>query len=284
VTTDIEELVTQVTQLASSLQLRLVPAIPMRNPNSGLMVLLDNDDLSAADFCGLAAAAKARLLYIQAGPFNAENQPEFDVAGEGRNELDGKVIDQLALLQQAAERFNGRIGQLALAFAVEGVLHYWTAAADWYENLMDRVAGLFPAEGLEPERLSDVDALALIQRLTGELVAIPAFRAAATTAQRQRIAGAQHAEISALYEDPRPGYRTAASRAFRNAADITAAEAERIYGEMEKNLPELAAELAATPQFRNAGTAGALKQRARDFLIEKAGGYSANYASPRTLP
>jgi hypothetical protein len=64
----------------------------------------------------------------------------------------------------------------------------------------------------------------------------------------------------------------AASRAVREVSGVTAAEAERIYGDMEGRLPELAAELAATPQFSSAGTAGARKQRAR-FLIEKTGGY-----------
>jgi hypothetical protein len=38
--------------------------------------------------------------------------------------------------------------------------------------------------------------------------------------------------------------------AFQNATELIAVQAEDIYREMEKSLPELAAELAATLEFR----------------------------------
>jgi hypothetical protein len=272
-TTDIDQLAAQVRQIASSLQLVVVPAMPLHSSGTGLVVLLDDDDMSAADFCALASAADAKLLYLRAESFDAENEQELDIEENDRTEPGEKARAQLADLRRDAERFNGRIGQLEVAFAIGGVLHYWAAAAEWYDNLMDRVAELFPGEGLEVEHLSDAESQALVERLTGELAAMPAFRAASTAAQRQRVARAQNAEIAALYEDPRPGYRMTAVRALREATDIAEADAERIYREMESNLPELAAELAATPQYGNAGTAGARKQRARDFLIENTGGY-----------
>lgn len=268
---DVDQLAIHVNQLASELHLVVIPAMPLRNPNGwGLTAFLE--DLSAPDFCNLASTVGARLLYVDAEAFDAESEPEFDAEEHGDSEPDETVSAQLAMLRGEAERFNGRIGQLALAFVVEGVLHWWNITADWYDDLIDRIGELFPEDNLEAERLSETEAKLLIERLAGELIAIPEFRAATTSAQQQRVARAQHTEINALYEDRRPGYSRVAFRALQNAAELTAAQAERIYREMERNLPELAAELASKPEFRDAGTAGARKQRARDFLIEKTGG------------
>jgi hypothetical protein len=48
----------------------------------------------------------------------------------------------LAGLRRDALRCNGRIRQLELAFVVEGVLHTWTVAADWYDHLAERASAL----------------------------------------------------------------------------------------------------------------------------------------------
>ena len=247
---DVDQLAAQIQQLALDLHLIVVPAMPLRNPN-GWGLLAPLDDLSATDFCELASTAGAKLLYVSAEGCDAESEPELDAEEHGRSEPDETVHAQLAVLRRDAERFNGLIGQIAMAFVVEGVLHWWNVAADWYENLVDRVAELFPEEDLEVERLSDAEAQVLVERLTGELIALPAFRAATSSAQQQRVARAQHTEINALYEDQRPGYSRAAFRALQNAAELIAAQVENTYREMERNLPELAAELAATREFRD---------------------------------
>jgi len=139
---DLDQLAVQVTQIASSQQLAVVPAAPI--PKSGLyhLVLLDNNHLSAADFCELAAIAGAALLYVQADAFDAKTDPDLDVGAGDNSESDRTAGDRLTELRRDAERFNGRICQLELAFVVGCVLHCWAVTADWHNSLVERVAEL----------------------------------------------------------------------------------------------------------------------------------------------
>jgi hypothetical protein len=155
---DVDQLAAQVTQLASSQQLVVVPATPLPKSCLGHLVLLNNNDLSATDFCQLASAAGARLLYVQAEGFDAGTDPDLDVEAHDHSEPHGAAGAQLAELRRDAERFNGRIRQLELAFAVGCVLHCWAVAADWYDSLVDRAAELCPCDDLEAERLADAGA------------------------------------------------------------------------------------------------------------------------------
>jgi hypothetical protein len=144
VTIDVDLLAGQVEQLASSQDLRVVPATPVSTTGSCHLVLLGNDDLSAEAFCELAASAGARLLYVQAVGFNTGTDPDLDLS---QRHLTGHVSvasDQLAELRQDAQCFNGRIRHLELAFVVGCVLHCWAVAADWYNTLVDRAATLPP--------------------------------------------------------------------------------------------------------------------------------------------
>jgi hypothetical protein len=102
---------------------------------------------------------------------------------------------------------------------------------------------------------------------------MPSFKSAATAGQRHRIARTQHAEIAALEDDRRPRYRQAAWEALRQAEMHVANEADRIYADMEGHLSDLAAEVAEDPSFRNAGSARARREHARDFITAKADGY-----------
>jgi hypothetical protein len=76
-----------------------------------------------------------------------------------------------------------------------------------------------------------------------------------------------------LDSDTRPAYRQIAYKAIHQAEEQIAAEADSRYQEIEAKLADLAAECEATPVFRNAGSARARREHARDFLAEKAGGY-----------
>ncbi len=269
---DIEQILAEVKQLANRSQFVIVPAIPGRARDSGFLVMLDPDDITAADFCALAAAASARILYIQADPFSAEDDidvPEDDFSGVVHGE---QASAQLIALREEASIFDGRIGELALGFAADGVLHCWIATAAWYDNLQSRTEEAMSGMGTG-ERLPEAEARALTARLAQELIEMPSFRSAATTAQRNRVARTQHAEIAALQDDKRLGYRNAAWQAVRQAEIHVADEADRIYAEMEGRLSVLAVEVAEDPSFRNAGSARARRERARDFIAAKAGGY-----------
>ncbi len=136
---DIDQLAEQFQQLASSWNLRVVPATPVSTAGSCQLVLLGSDDLSAADFCELAAGAGARLLYMQTELFDAGTDAELDLSMRALGHP-VPAADLLAELHRDAQRFNGRIRQLELAFAVGCVLHCWAVAADWYGDLINRAA------------------------------------------------------------------------------------------------------------------------------------------------
>jgi hypothetical protein len=144
---DIDQLAAQVPQLASSQQLIVVPATPVSHKGWGYLVLLDHNDLSAAEFCALAASAGARLLYFQTEDFIASTDLDMILGGSDQNGREASMCDELADFRRYVENFNGRIRQLELAFAIGCVLHCWAVAADWYVGLLDRAAELFPYQG-----------------------------------------------------------------------------------------------------------------------------------------
>ena len=141
---DIDQLVAEIPQLASSQQLIVVPVTPISQRGWGYLVLLDHSHLGAAGFCALAASAGARLLYVQTEDFNVRTDPSVIVGGSDHNGQEAAMSDELADFRRYAENFNGRIRQLELAFAVGCVLHCWAVAPDWYLGLVDRAAELFP--------------------------------------------------------------------------------------------------------------------------------------------
>jgi hypothetical protein len=268
---DLDQLAAQIQQLAESRNLIIVPAIPIQKASPGFIALLDDHDMVAASFCDLAAAAGARLLYLEADPFDAETH--FEILEEDDGRLAAPQDAAVSALRQKAARYNGRIGELALGFAVEGVLHYWITNAPWYVDLATRVEELESKADLIDQGMPEAEAQAMITRLAAELLTMPEFRSAATAAQRHRIARSQHTEIAAIETDTRPRYRYLALQAIRQAEEQLAAEAEQKYREIEGALGSLAVEFEASPTFRGAGSARARREHAPDFLAAKAGGY-----------
>jgi hypothetical protein len=145
---DIDQLADQVSELALSQQLIVVPVTPVSQKGWGYLVLLDHNHLGPAEFCALAARAGARLLYVQTEDFNVRTDPSMIVGGSVRGSdhsgQGSSVSDELADFRRYMENYNGRTRQLELAFAVGGVLHCWAVAADWYVRLVNRAAELFP--------------------------------------------------------------------------------------------------------------------------------------------
>jgi hypothetical protein len=139
--TDLDQFAATLQQFALSWNLRVVPVTPVSTGGSCQLVLLGSDDLSAADFCELAASAGARLLYAQAESFDAGTDLDLNVWAPAHDDQ-GSARDPIADLHRDALRYDGRVRQLELAFAVGCVLHCWAAAADWYTGLVDRAAAL----------------------------------------------------------------------------------------------------------------------------------------------
>jgi hypothetical protein len=141
---DIDQLAAEIPQLASSQQLIVVPVTPVTHKGWGYLVLLDQNDLSAAEFCALAASAGAKLLYFQTEDFIASTDLDVIAGGSDQDGRAPSMSDELADFLRYVESFNGRIRQLELAFAIGCVLHCWAVATDWYVRLVDRAAELFP--------------------------------------------------------------------------------------------------------------------------------------------
>ena len=144
---DIDQLAAQVSQLVSNQPLIVVPVTPMSQKGWGYLVLLDHNQLSAAEFCALAASAGARLLYVQTENFNIGTDPDMIVGACDPSGQEASMSDELADFRRYMENFNGRIRQLELAFVIGCVLHCWSVAADWYVGIVDRAAELFPHLG-----------------------------------------------------------------------------------------------------------------------------------------
>ena len=273
----IDELAGQMKDLVASRQFIMIPAMPLRSSESGFVVFLGQEDMSLSDFCDLAVAAGVKLFYVQNNVFDAERDLRVErrrpsLAWQGADE-DSALVS----LRQEASAYNGRIDEIALGFSTAGVLHCWVITAPWYNEFIERLEDL-ESEGLESavnpllERMPEAEERALVDRLVQELIQMREFKAAPTAAQRGRLAHAQ-AEIAALEADTRPAYRHVAYEVIRQAGARVAAEADSRYREIEAGFADLAAECDATSAFRNAGSARARREHARDFLAEKAGGY-----------
>lgn len=146
---NVDQLAAQVEKLASSQHLAVVPVTPLVSHSPGHQVIMDSNDLSAADFCRLAATAGAKLLYVQARGFDASTDPDLELGRQDHSEPDQANEVQVAELCRDAERYNGRVPQLELVFVAECVLHCWTVTADWYDSLVGRAAWLLSEQDLE---------------------------------------------------------------------------------------------------------------------------------------
>jgi hypothetical protein len=179
---------------------------------------------------------------------------------------------ELAALRQEASAYNGLSCEATLGFAANGVMHYWTTVTAWYAQYIDRLNGLQPSENPLIQRMPAAQERDMVARLTKELVQSPEFRSAANAAQRRRVARTQ-SEIATLRGDPRYEYQQVAFIAIQRANEAVSAEVDATYRALEVGLDSLATEFANTTIFKSTVSARARREHARDFLVEKAGGY-----------
>ena len=267
----IDELAAEVPDLASSRNLVLIRALPLQGGESGFAVYLGDEDMSAKEFCDIAAEVGSKLLYFGIRDFNAEG----DLSMGRRMRLHRRADTEdpaLTALRHEASAYDGLSAEATLGFAANGVVHYWVTMTPWYAEYLNRLDNMLTDEDSPFERMPAAEEQAMVERLAQELVQLPEFKSAANAAQRRRVARA-HPEITSLEADPRFGYHQVAFAAIQRANEIISEEADTKYGELEARLDELAAEFAATSVFRNAGSARARREHAKDFLVEKAGGY-----------
>src|SRR5580698_6681909 len=171
---DLAGLAASAAEFADREQLAIVPAVP--HCDYGPEVCLGPDELDLPGFLELAGRLGGGVLYLRAAPFDpgAAEDDDEDQADE----------DQAGLL--AAHK--GQTGQVSVAFAANGVVHFWEHETAWYLEWEERDGGAAarPGPGTD-DRPGEEERARLAAELADTLLADPQFRAA-TRPDRQRIA------------------------------------------------------------------------------------------------
>jgi hypothetical protein len=242
-----------VREFATSATLTLVPAAPVHD--YGPEVCLGPDIIDLPAFLALAQHHGGGLLYLGAAPFD----PEANKGSDGESETPPEMT-----------RYKGRVGEVSVAFAANGVVHFWEHQTPWYRQWRDTVqaAGQSWRRTLddedESERLSPEEHDRRVNDLAATLLANPEFRGA-------KLGGARHrfAELAV----PPDTDRAVKWDAIRKASERAEELARTTYAALADRLDELAAQLITTEPWRRASSPGALKQAAEQFLIPLADGF-----------
>jgi hypothetical protein len=247
---NLAELTASVIGFAARERLTIFPAVPQHD--CGPEVCLGPDELDLPGFLELARKLGSGVLYLEA--------VTFDPAA-----VDG---DQLEELPAHLIGHKGQTGQASVAFAANGLVHFWEHETAWFaewEELADSTvtdADLYEAPGME--RLSEEERARLVSELADAIVADPMFRAAKVTGRW----GLSEKAIPAG-TDPfvgREARRQACTRAYQIAQEQ--------YDRLEGQLDDLAAQLLADAAYQQARSAAARKKAAERFLIPRADGFS----------
>jgi hypothetical protein len=249
---DLAELAAAAAEFAATADLTIVPAVPERE--YGPEVCLGPGTLDLPGFLALAGRLGGGVLYLRAVPFD----PGSDQPGDPPVHL---------------VRHKGQTGQVSIAFAVNGLVHFWEHRTAWYEEWQD-LADSQPAlqghvtneadEADEAERLSSEDRARLAGELADAILADRQFRAAPRS-DRQRLARLAIPAGS----DNWAGY-DAVRAACDRAQEMTGAAYEQITGRLD----DLAAEFLASPAYQQASSAAGRKEAVVQFLIPRADGFS----------
>jgi hypothetical protein len=236
---DLAAMADLVTEFVGREHLTVVPAIP--TTDYGPQVRLRPGELDIQGFLDLAVTAGGGVLYLESetfNPFSPEDQP------------DGMPAYLL--------RHEGEIGQISVAFAANGVMHFWKYEAAWYLEWEE-----LTAVAIRGDHLSDEERDRLVGELADAILVDPQFRA--ERLNRRWIAR------RTCPPDTDSGVFW---RAISEASDRAELMAQEWYDKIEGQLDALAAELLADPAWQQARSAAARKQAAVRFLIPRADGFS----------
>lgn len=242
---DLAATVTDITEFVSRTGLVLVPAVP--EPGEGPVVFLEPEKLDLSDFLAMASKLGGGVLYLQAAPFVLEDDDTDRTHG-------------------GIARYEGRIGQVIAAFAVNGLVHYWEAATTWYAETQELAGNRLPrpVHGYAAPVFRDKDEERRVGELADLILADPRFRAMRPGPQQDLVAR----QILPADTPDIVRFRAIGQARFQ-AADM----AQESYAVILGKLDELASELLTTPEYQNASSAGARKQVAERFLIGRADGF-----------
>jgi hypothetical protein len=233
---DLAELAASVTGFAAREHLTIVPAIPGRGDAPA--VCLGPDDLELPRFLELAARIGGGVLYLLAEQFDPD---------------DGDDDPDELPAHRAAHR--GQTGQVSLAFAANGIVHFWEHSTGWYEECQREYEEAMEAAG----EVGDEERARLAGELTGQLLADPEFRAG-LPGDRMRMAQL------ALPADLGWGI---AHDVCAQAAEMAKTQYEQVAGQLDG----LAAELLASEEYQRASSSAGRKEAAAQFLVSRADGF-----------
>jgi hypothetical protein len=246
---DLAGLATTVTGFATAENLTVVPTVPEHD--CGPEVCLTPDELDLPGFLALAGKLGGGVVYLRAVPFDPDS--ELDQPDDPPARLTAR---------------KGQIGQISVAFAANGLIHFWEDRAAWYLEWEQLADSSVHADGYGPEgqteRLDAEERARLAGELAEAILANPQFRVA-SRGDRQRLARL------AL---PAGTDHWASWDAVREACDRAQQMTETACGQLQDRLDELAAELLATPAWQQASSPAARKQAAGQFLVPHADGFS----------
>jgi hypothetical protein len=246
---DLADLGVLVTRFADREHLAVIPAVP--DHEYGPEVCLGPGDLDLPGFLDLASRLGGGVLYLRAVPFDPgsdDDQPE-------------NPPEHLTVRK-------GQTGQVSVAFAANGVVHFWEQFAAWYLEWR-QMAGSAPLRAPDTDgedeawRLGEEERTRLASELADTILADPEFRAGSRD-DRQRAAR------KVIPRDTGDGVFWAALREAVQQADQMTRER---YDQLEERLDDLAAELLASPAYQRASSPAARKQAAERFLIPHADGF-----------
>ncbi|TDB79819.1 hypothetical protein [Micromonospora sp. KC721] len=252
--TNLAKLAATATEHAQKNQMTLVPTAPQRD--FGPEVCIDPNRLGLPSFLDLATKIGGGVLYLDANPFNPE-------AGSDLGELPEDLT-----------RHKGEVGFVRLAFAANGIVHFWERSTPWYEEaeaLKDAASARLPRQGLyahdtdsdQDDRLDEETQKRLANELAEKLLANPEFRAA-KIGPRQRIG---------QMAIPEGTHRHVGWEALRMASERAEDMARSRYAELVTRLDELAPQLLSDATYQHASSPGARKQAAEQFLIPHGDGF-----------
>ena len=245
---DLAELAASATGFAAREHLTIVPSVPQHD--YGPEVCLGPGEMDLPGFLKLAGRLGGGVLYLRAAPFDP------DIGG-------GQPQDPPAHLL----RHKGQTGQVSVAFAANGLVHFWERETAWFAEWEELAGGTVTGADLDEddatERLSPEERARLVTELADALLADPQFRAA-PRGDKQRTARRLIPEGTGQWV----GWD-----AVREACERVNKLTQESYDQLEDRLDELAAELLTSPAYQRSSSPGARKQVTERFLIPHADGF-----------
>lgn len=282
---ELRALVDALPELASRHGLQLISASV--GAEAGLRAALGTDRYDTGAVAQLAAACGARILYWGLDHFDAhefavpataedDSSESASVAGVGVPAALRKRADALLA---AAQRRDGEVEAVRLAFVVEGVVHAWEMSAAWADDLHGRwevlADDIDEARPAQPE--SDTPDPREVERIAGLLRKMPALICASSYGQRREAAA--EAFPAPRGEDGWLHHRLL-QQALVLAQQGIQQDAADAYRTIESTLDETAARLLEQGVLTDVHDAPARRIVTADFLTELTGGHRPK---PRTV-